>query len=136
MTPSLDHRCSDEDRYRLAAPPGGPRRKLYTEALENERTEKRFKVMVKSRNNRAGEEIKKLLRTRVNPTSMKVGILAMKSLRDGRVLIETGSKEEAEILHKAINHKCCQQQETTIPKLRNPNLVVYSIPEEVTIENA
>ena len=67
---------------------------------------------------------------------MKVGILAMKSLRDGRVLIETGSKEEAEILHKAINHKCCQQQETTIPKLRNPNLVVYSIPEEVTIENA
>ena len=67
---------------------------------------------------------------------MKVGILAMKSLRDGRVLIETGSKEEAEILHKAINDKFCQQLETTISKLWNPNLVVYSIPEEVTIENA
>lgn len=136
VAPSLGDNTSDESRYRPAVTSGNPVRKLYAEVLRNERTEKRFKLMVKSKNNETGEDTKHLLRTSINPTSMKVGILAMKNLRDGRVLIETGSREEIEKLHKAINEKCCQRLETTIPKLWNPNIVIHNIPEEVTVENA
>ncbi|KAJ4437652.1 hypothetical protein ANN_17797 [Periplaneta americana] len=66
---------------------------------------------------------------------MKVRILAMKTFTHGRILIETGSKEEVEKLHTPINERCGQHLESTIPKLWNPNLIIYSIPEEVTAEN-
>ena len=55
--------------------------------------QKRFKLMVKSRLERS-TEVKNVLRTKVNPTEMKVGIKTLKSLKDGRVLIEVGSTEE------------------------------------------
>jgi len=38
--------------------------------------------------------MKELLKTRINPTEMKVGISAFKTLKDGRILFEVGSKEE------------------------------------------
>jgi hypothetical protein len=67
---------------------------------------------------------------------MKLGICAFRSLCDGRVLLETKSKEELELLFTNINDKCSQLLEANFLKLRNPNIVIYSIPEEVTIENA
>jgi hypothetical protein len=67
---------------------------------------------------------------------MKVGICALKSLWDGRVLMETKSKEEIELLHVDINEKCSQLLEVNVQKPRNPKLVIYNIPEEVTVENA
>jgi hypothetical protein len=67
---------------------------------------------------------------------MKVGICAFRSLWDGRVLLETKSKEEIGLLHTNINDKCSHLLEANILKLRNPNLVIYSVPEEVTVENA
>ena len=60
----------------------------------------------------------------------------MKSLRDGRLIIETGSKEEIDILSKQIEEQCGQQMEVNIPKRRNPNIVIYNIPDELTKENA
>ena len=67
---------------------------------------------------------------------MKVGICALKSLRYGRILMETKSKEETELLHADINEKCSQLLEVNVQKPRNPKLVVYNILEEVTVENA
>jgi hypothetical protein len=64
---------------------------------------------------------------------MKVGICALKSLRDGRVLMETKSKEEIELLHAGINEKCSQPLEVNVQKPRNPKLVIYNILEEVTV---
>jgi len=58
----------------------------------------------------------------------------LKSLRDGRILMETKSKEEI-VLHADITEKCSQLLEVNVQKPRNPKLVVYNIPEEVTIEN-
>ncbi|PSN55818.1 hypothetical protein C0J52_02471 [Blattella germanica] len=122
-------------RGQLAAA-GVSERKLYSTVTANEIKEKRFKLMVKSKTNQTGEEIKQTLKSSINPTSIRVGVNAMKSMRDGRIMIETGSKEEVEKLNTAIREKCCQQLETTIPKLWNPNLIIYNIPEELTIEGA
>ena len=67
---------------------------------------------------------------------MKVGICALKSLRDGRVIMETKSKEDQELLYTNINEKCCQILEANKQKLRNPKLVIYNIPEEINTDNA
>ena len=67
---------------------------------------------------------------------MKVGIRALKSLRDGRIIMLTKSKEDLEILHMNLNDKCSQLLEANVQKPRNPKLVIYNIPEEVNAENA
>ena len=58
--------------HRQLTPFGGPR-KLYSEVV-GESVEKRFKLMVKSKLELSTEEVKKVLRTKFNPTAMKVGI--------------------------------------------------------------
>jgi hypothetical protein len=117
--------------------PIGKDRKLYAEAARSEgRREKCYKLLISSRTDHSVEAIKNIIKTNVNPTSMKVGICALKSLRDGRVLMETKSKEEIKLLHSDINEKCSQLLEVNVQKPRNPKLVIYNITEEVTVENA
>ena len=79
---------------------------------------------------------KNIIITSVNPTSMQVGISALKSLRDGRFIMETKSKEDIELLCTNINDKCSQLLEANIQKPRNPRIVIYNIPEELNVENA
>jgi len=115
----------------------GKDRKLYSEAVQTEgRKEKRYKLMMTSRTDHSVEAIKNIIKTSVNPTSMKVGVCALKSLQDGRVLMEMKSKEKIELLYMNINGKCSQLLEVNIQKPRNPKLVVYNIPEEITLESA
>jgi hypothetical protein len=64
-----------------------------------------------------------------------VGINTFKSLTNGKVLIETNSKEETKVLEKDINAKCKGQLEANIHKLRNPRLVIFNIPEDISTEN-
>jgi hypothetical protein len=42
----------------------------------------------------------------VNPAEIKVGITLLRSLRDGRVIIEAASKKEIETLGENIGEKC------------------------------
>ena len=67
---------------------------------------------------------------------MKVGICAFRSQRDGRVLLETKSKEEIELLYANIKDKCRQHLDVHINKLRNPSITIYNVPQEITKENA
>ena len=70
----------------------------------------------------------------MNPTDIKVGINSLRQLRDGRVMIETSSKEEIEKLGDEIKAKC-EELDINIQKLRNPRLVLLSIPEVTTLDN-
>jgi len=45
------------------------------------------------------------LKKDINPTDIEVGITTLKTLRDGRILIETCSEEEIKSLSLAINNK-------------------------------
>ena len=117
------------------APYRGGDRKLYSEALTDKIYRKKFKLTVKSNEQLPPDTIKALLKNKINPTKIKVGINTFKSLKDGRVLIETNSREELEVLEKDINAKCEGKLEANSHKLRNPRLVVINIPEEITTEN-
>jgi hypothetical protein len=64
-----------------------------------------------------------------------VGNNIFKSLKNGKVLIETNSKEEIEVLEKDINAKCEGQLEANIHKLKNPRLVIFNIPEAISTGN-
>jgi len=72
-----------------------------------------------SKDNQTSETIKEILKTNINTTEIEVGINALKTLRDGRVLIETNTKEELETLGKDINDMCGGRLERHINKLRN-----------------
>jgi len=76
----------------LLPPSGGPK-KFYSEAVRAS-TEPRCKLMVKSKLDLSTEEVKIVLRMYVNPTVMNVGFRTLKSLKDGRILIEAVNKEE------------------------------------------
>jgi hypothetical protein len=80
--------------------------------------------------------VKELLKTKINPIEMKVGISALKTLKDGRILIEVGSKEERERISNRITEKCGKDLEAKIQERRNPRLVIYNIPDDITHENA
>jgi hypothetical protein len=95
---------------------------------------KHYRLMITSRTNHSGMQ-QKHNKISVNLTSMKVGICALKSLRDSRVVNETKSKEDIELLCTNMNHKCSQLLEANTQKPRNPRFVIY-IPEEVNAENA
>jgi hypothetical protein len=114
--------------------PGGSGGKLYSEAVAGEKL-KSFKLTVKSRDNCTPESIKELLRAKINPTEIKVGINTFKALKNGKVLIETNSKEEIEALEKNINEKCGVDLEANIYTLRKPRLIILNIPEDISITN-
>jgi hypothetical protein len=52
-----------------------------------------FKLSLRTKDNHSPDEIKRILKTKVNPTEIHVGLLALKTLKDGRILIEAGSKK-------------------------------------------
>jgi len=78
--------------------------------------------------------IKELLKTKINPTEIKVRINTFKLLKKGSVLIETNSKEETEKLSNEINTKCLGELEASIHKMRKPRLVIFNIPEDISTQ--
>jgi hypothetical protein len=78
--------------------------------------------------------IKDILKSRINPTDIRVGINSLKTLRNGKVQIETCNKEDIEILTKNI-HKCGDKLEVLAHKLRNPRIVIHIVPEDISTQN-
>jgi hypothetical protein len=63
-----------------------------------EETMKKFKLSLRTKDNHTPDEIKRILKAKVNRTEINAGITSLKSLIDGRVIIEVGSKQEIESL--------------------------------------
>jgi hypothetical protein len=64
-----------------------------------------------------------------------VGINSLKQLRDGRIQIQTASKEEMETLTRDINDKCGDKVEAKAHEFRNPTMVIYNIPKTISTSN-
>ena len=97
--------------------------------------ERKFKLSLRTKDNHTPDEMKRLLKTKIKPTEINVGISALQTLRDGRIMIETGSKKEIEALGEKIQEACGEELEVNIQKLRNPRLVMLNIPSDITLEN-
>jgi hypothetical protein len=120
---------------RQVLPPHGSNRKLHSSVVAAH-VKTKHKILIRSRVNQTPDMIKKLLKSKVKPTKIKVGITSLKLLRDGRVMIETKSKNEIEALENKIEETCGAELEVNIQKRRNPRLVLLSIPEDITPGNA
>jgi hypothetical protein len=114
---------------RQVAPTRMGQTNLYSEVLGGKTKQSRHTLTVTSKEGQPPDAIKDLLKTKINPTDIKVEI------RDGRVQIETGSKEEIDSLQRDINDKCGDNVIVNVHKLRNPRLVIYNIPEDISTEN-
>ena len=115
-------------------------KRLYSETVsgnqQNRAEQKAYKLTVKCNSDHNIDHMKNLFKTKVNPVYMKIGITTFKVLRNGRLLIEPQNKMEIDALSKTINEMCGEELETSTPKLRNPRLIIYNIPDELNIENA
>jgi hypothetical protein len=67
---------------------------------------KMYKLFVKSKNYQSADCTRTLLKSKVNPTQTKVGISALKTLKNGQLLIESEKKSELEEVCKKINEVC------------------------------
>jgi hypothetical protein len=116
------------------------RKKLYSESVhgnqEKRTVQETFRLTVKSKSSHSIEHMKTLVKTKVNPVEMKTGITTFKCLRNGHLLIETQNKQEIDALSKTINEKCGEELEASMPRSRNPRLIIYNVPHELGIENA
>ena len=117
------------------APPPSGRKKLFSEIV-GRKNEECHKLTLKPKGNQTTEEIKKLLKSKIDPVDMKIGIRSFKSLKNGNVLIEADTKEEIDLLNSQIHDKCGDHLEINIQKRRNPRLIIYNIPYALTPENA
>jgi hypothetical protein len=71
---------------RRVAPSSCSERKLYSEAVEGVKKTKRFQLTVKTTLNQPPETIKEILKCKINPTEIKVGINTFKLLKMGQSL--------------------------------------------------
>jgi hypothetical protein len=96
-TPSLGRKVNYKNNAWMA-PSASSTRKGYSDVLAGRQGtvpidhNKMYKLFVKSKYNQSAEYIRTLLKTKVNPTQMKVGISAFKTLKNGQVLIEAEKK--------------------------------------------
>jgi hypothetical protein len=108
--------------------------KLYAAAVK-EMKAKTCKMTVRSKGTHVPETIKQIMKAKIKPSEIKVGINTFKTLNSGKVLIETHSKEEIEALGKDIEAKCEDDLEINIHTLRKPRLIILNIPEDISTTN-
>jgi len=136
VAPSLDHtQQSQSTRAWQIRPSGGGRRKLFSETVKNQDDNKRYRITLKPKEETiTPEQIKLQLKKSINPTDIRVGIKAVKTIRDRGLVIETGSEEERNILSTEISNKLGERLDIIQHKLRKPGLIIYSVPDEITTE--
>ena len=120
----------------IVPPIGGIRRKFFSEVVKNQDNNKRDKITLKPKETTTTpEQIKSQLKNSINPTEIKVGIKAVKTIRDRCLIIETENEEESNILCTEIRNKLGEKMDIYQNKLRNPRVIIYSVPEETTVDN-
>ena len=96
--------------------------KLYSKAVGGSQ-KKRYKLMVTTKDSNSPDNIKYILKFRINPTDIRACINSLKTLRNGTVQIETGNKGDIEILIKDIHDKCRDKLEVLVHKLGKTRII-------------
>jgi hypothetical protein len=135
VAPSLDHTQKyTKSGVQLVAPSEFGRRKLHSEAVKKE--DKRYRITLTPKDEALSpDQITTQLKRIINPTDIEVGIKAIRTIREGRLIIETGSKEEMITLSSKIDNKLGERLEVSMHRLRKPRLIIFNVPEEITTQN-
>jgi hypothetical protein len=139
-TTSVGLQVTTKDSDWNVTPSGGKTRKRYSDVLADRQgtvsyDHKMYKLFVKSKHNQSAEYSRTLLKQKVNPTHMKVGVSALKTLKNGQLLIESETKSELEEICKKIN-VCGEELESHMQTLRKPRIIMFNVPEDITTEHA
>jgi hypothetical protein len=137
---SLGWKVNPTDRASGLEVAAGRTRRSYSDVVAHRQgtvpfDKKRYKLLVKSKNNQSVEYSRTLLKSKVDPTQLKVGISALKTLKNGQLLIESDNKSDLEEVNKRISETCGEELEGYIPTLKNPRLIVFNVPEDIILEN-
>lgn len=132
--------CKRSDKSSIAAPSTSQSRPLYSQVIAkipSPVTETcKFTTFVQAKNkSQSTDYIKAEIKSKINPAEIKVGISGFKSLRNGKIAIESTSQKEIELLSRKINEHCPELEATT-KKRFNPRIVVFDVGPTVTIDNA
>jgi hypothetical protein len=92
-------------------------------------------MKVKSRSAHPPDTIKQILKTKINPGEINVGVVNTFKAFNGGVLIEMNSKEEIEVLEKEIQAKCGDKLEAHVHMLRKPRLIILNVPDDILTTN-
>ena len=68
----------------------------------------------KTKDSQPANVAKKILKSSIDTTYVKIGIRTFKGLKDGKVLIETDNKEDIELLDTQIWDICGDRLETSV----------------------
>ena len=110
--------------------------KLYSEVAGGKTANQLYQMIVKSKRGILQEDgVTEILKTKISPSEIKVGIKKFKILNNAKVIIGTNTKQELEVLEKEIISKCGEELEANVLKRRKPRLVLYNIPEDSSMTN-
>jgi len=108
--------------------------RLYSDIVAG-REEKKFTLTLGTKDNHTPEEIIRVLKEKVNPAEIKVGITSLRALRDGRVLTEASSRNEITLLGDKIREECAETLAVNMQTLRKPRMIILNTPTKITPEN-
>jgi hypothetical protein len=90
---------------RKGTPPSGGQGKQYAEVLAG-KNGIRYKLTVKAKGNQTTETVKKIIKSGIDPTQIKIGIWTFKGLQDGKVLIEADTENDIQATHNQKKDRC------------------------------
>jgi len=94
---------------------------------------KSFKAVISARDPR--KDASKLLKEKIDPVSLGVGVKMFKKTQTGNVIIETEREEDLNLLCKEVQSKCQPDLNTKIQAKLNPRVIIFNVPEEINIQN-
>lgn len=95
-----------------------------------------FKTIIEPNKTMTSEQTKQIIKENIDPVNLGLSIRHLKKIKDGKVLIESSNKQDMEKITKEINSKCKNDLKAYIGNKKWPRMIVYNLPEEVTLENA
>ncbi|GFU73705.1 hypothetical protein TNCV_3404231 [Trichonephila clavipes] len=100
---------------------------------ENKGKSSDYCVVVDS-DNCSSEDVKKIIKAKINPAESKLGVCDLKNIRGNKLLVKCVSENDRDRLLTEIQEKS-PELKASVPKRRNPAIIVKNVPDEVKNED-
>ncbi|GFY46666.1 hypothetical protein TNIN_221191 [Trichonephila inaurata madagascariensis] len=90
--------------------------------------------LVVDSDNCSSEDVKKIIKAKINPAVSKLGVCDLKNIRGNKLLVKCFSENDRDWLLTEIQEKF-PELKASLPKRRNPAIIVKNVPNEVNNED-
>lgn len=81
------------------------------------------------------EDTRKMIKDKLNPAKMKVGVNRMIAISGGGVLVQSVNRHDCEKITSEINLQCRDNIKAEVGVKRRPRLIIYDIPDDINETN-